>query len=147
MNAREDLRPRAGLTEREIDALRDEWTSYRAECFIRIGFDAAWMWSAAHDFECLRAMLHLLDTPGAAVDVGTVAIALKAFDAVHIVPIVRLTALSLRHLQPKANFNLSDRRAELRSLQGRAENSLEALVRARYEVKTPLAILYDQKTH
>ncbi len=92
-------------------------------------------------------MLHLLETPGAAVDVGTVAIALKAFDALHIVPIVRLTADSFKHLQPKVTFNLLDRQAELRNLQHRAENSLEALVRARYDVKTPLAILYDQKTH
>lgn len=147
MSAQSVLNERFDATNPSLEDLRSSWAVYRAECFIRIGFDAAWMWSAAHDFECSRAMLHLLDTPGAAVDVGTVAIALKAFDALHIVPIVRLTTLSLEHLQPQTTFNLLDRQAELRNLQHRAEHSLEALVRARYDVKTPLCIFHDQKTH
>ena len=147
MSAASSQSRRVDLTNPSNEDLRESWAAYRKECFIRIGFDAAWMWFAAHDFECSRAMLHLLGTPGAAVDVGTDAIALTAFDALHIVPIVRLTALSLKHLQPKTTFNLVDRQAELRNLQTRAEHSLEALVRARYDVKTPLAVLHDQKTH
>ena len=147
MSAASDLGERFDVTSPSIDNVRSTWAAYRAECFIRSGFDAVWLWSAAHDFECSRAMLHLLEAPGAAVDVGTVAIALKAFDALHIVPIVRLTADSFEHLQPMVTFNLRDRQAELRNLQHRAEHSLEALVRARYDVKTPLAVLHDQKTH
>ncbi len=129
------------------EAVRAAWEQYREHCFIRSGFEAVWLWSATHDFDFVRVGLHLLDAPGVAIDIGSAAMALSAFDALYIVPIVRLTANSLDHLQPKTDLQLMSRQAELRAIQHQAEVALERLVRARYDIRTPIASLHDQQQH
>jgi len=59
-----------------------------------------------------------------------------------------MTAGSLEHLQPRVEFQLLERRAELRRLQATAEVALAKLVQARFAVFIqPPAGDYGQKTH
>ena len=123
------------LSSDVIDQRRADWERYRAECFIRCGVTPFWVWSAAHDFEFRISGLHLLDIPGASVDVGTHAIALTAFEQHFVVPIVRMTAESLHLLQTLACESLSQRQAELRAAQLEAERVLRDKVNQRFLYK------------
>lgn len=129
------------------DTVRAAWEAYRGECFIRPGPAPAWVWAAAHDFDFHLAALHLLDEPSARVDVGTVAIALTVFGEHHIVPIVRLTPLSMEHLQPQTEFPLAERHIQLREAQRRAESSLDEDVCRRYRAILPSVSVDGEQTH
>lgn len=118
--------------ETSADPVWKQWHEYRATCFLNVATTQVWIYTATDEFDCLTAMMHLREVPGASLDAGSHAINISAFGDFHVVPISRLTSWSLELLQPNVEANLHKRKVELLQGERCALSSLREETMLRY---------------
>lgn len=122
-----------------LDEIRAAWDRYRSANFTHVGesSDAAgvWFWSAAHAFDFVTAGMHLDGVPAAGVDVGPKTFALKAFGALHLIPLTSIKVGSLATVQPQMTFRVDQQQACNLAEQLDAEQTLRRLVQQRFLFK------------
>ena len=118
--------------EASADPVWKQWHEYRATCFLNVANTQVWIYTAAEEFDCQVAMLHLLEVPGVALDAGSHAISISAFGDFHVIPISRLDSRSISILRPNVEGDIGQRKVELLRDEGCSASSLREKTRQRY---------------
>ncbi len=117
---------------RPVDEVRELWEFYRSATFMPVGTTVGgltvWLWAAAYPFDFVVAGSHLAEEPSMQIDVGTKALSVIAYGALHLIPLTTLAPGALDALQSRLSFDYVARQRELLEWQQASERMLKERV-------------------